>query len=227
MTLAGGDVAGLKKALDFYKDGADIERLLQNGRTLTELNKLADSSTAFQALLGGKYASLMADARALRADPAIARLLAGLTDEEVAGMIGYTSHDYTFLNAALRSGDPAQLLKVAPYIDRAVAGLDALPNYTGLVYRGVESSGIPAAIKAQYKVGGVIEEAAFTSSSYVKGANFSGDWQYTIVSKTGKQIDFLSQIGTEKEVLFRPGTRFKILDITTSGGKTFIRMMEL
>ena len=92
-----------------------------------------------------------------------------------------------------------------------------------MVYRGTS---LPPDVLARYTVGNTITEAGFMSTSYVKGANIGGPVQLTIVSKSGKKIDFLSVYGTEKEVLFAPGTSFKILERTESGGTTFIKMVE-
>jgi ADP-ribosyltransferase exoenzyme len=224
LALAKGDAVGLGKALAFYKDAAEIQRLLKSGRTLAQLNALADTSARFQTLLGAKYTQLMNEARTLLADPALHKTLAGLTQEEVAAMIGYTSSDYQILNSALRAKNKTELLRLAPYIDRASGGLSRLPNYVGVVYRGASP---PASVVSQYVVGNVVEEAAYMSTSYIKGANFPGNVQYTILSKTGKQIDFLSMFKNEKEILFAPGSRFKVLDVTHTGGITHVKMSQL
>jgi ADP-ribosyltransferase exoenzyme len=224
LRLANGDRAGLRKALAFYKDAQEVERLLKSGRTLAELNALVDSSTRFQAFLGKRYAQLMAEASALLADPNLQKTLAGLTQEEIAAIIGYTGMDYSTLNSALRSNDPKRVAKLSHYIDRASGGLAHLPNYVGLVYRGASP---PPHVVALYVVGNVVEEAGFTSTSYVKSAAFQGKVQYTILSKTGKKIDFLSNFKFEVEVLFAPGARFKVLEVTQSAGTTYVKMNEL
>jgi hypothetical protein len=224
LALAKGDAVGLGKALAFYKDAREIERLLKSGRTLAQLNALADTSARFQTLLGSKYAQLMTEARSLLADPALQKVLASLTPEEVAAMIGYTSSDYQLLNSALRAKNKAELLRLAPYIERANAGLSQLPNYVGVVYRGASP---PASVVSQYVVGNVVEEAAYMSTSYIKGANFPGNVQYAIMSKTGKKIDFLSMFKGEKEILFAPGSRFKVLEVTHTGGVTHVKMSQL
>ena len=180
-------------------------------------------------MLGSKYDSCMADAAKLKSDPVTGPLLANTSQEQVAAMIGYTSSDYQILNAALRSKDPVELARLKPYIDNANAGLASLPNYSGPVYRGIDSTRMPPDVVAQYlKPGEVITERAYVSTSYVAGANFPGDLQLTVMSKTGKQIDFLSMYAGEKEVLFAPGTSFKVLSVTDiGGGKKSIKLMEM
>ena len=224
LKLAKGDKAGLKKAIAFYKDAQEVERLLRSGRTLAQLNGLADSSTAFQHLMGKNYAPLMKDAAALLSDPALEASLSALTQEEIAAIIGYTGMDYSLLNSALRSNTAKRVQKLAPYIDRIKGGLSQLPDHVGVVYRGASP---PADVVAKYVVGNVVEEAAFTSTSLAKGSAFQGKIQYTIVSKTGKKINFLSMFGNEGEVLFAPGARFKILEVTPVGRTTHVKMSQL
>jgi len=65
-------------------------------------------------------------------------------------------------------------------------------------------------------VGKIITEKAFTSTSYTKGAEFKRNTRFTIYSETGKKIDFLSNHPYEKEVLFKPGTEFRILSKKTN-----------
>jgi hypothetical protein len=73
----------------------------------------------------------------------------------------------------------------------------------------------------------VVTEPGYYSTSYERGANFGGDLQITLLSKTGKKIDFLSQFGGEKEVLFAPGLRIKILEVKDVGGVKQVMAQEL
>ena len=48
------------------------------------------------------------------------------------------------------------------------------------------------------------------------------------MSKNGRQIDFLSRYEGEKEVLFAPGARFKVLEVLDiGGGRKSIKLLEL
>src|SRR5262249_2021838 len=99
--------------------------------------KPAGGAPSFKDILGSRYERLMKQARKLRAVPEMAAILDGVTDEQIAAMIGYTMEDYKLLNAALRSRDPIKLQALAPYIERARDGLQALPSYQGTVFRGI------------------------------------------------------------------------------------------
>ncbi len=59
-------------------------------------------------------------------------------------------------------------------------------------------------------------EAAFTSASVGRG--FGGNVRFTIRSLHGKRIDRLSRYPSEREVLFRAGTRFRVLKRERRGG---------
>ena len=60
----------------------------------------------------------------------------------------------------------------------------------------------------------VVEEEAFTSTSYDQGAKFGGNVEFEIRSRTGTRIDFLSRFPSEKEVLLVAGTRLKVVSKT-------------
>ena len=54
-------------------------------------------------------------------------------------------------------------------------------------------------------------EAAFTSASTGKG--FSGNVRFTIHGRHGKRIERLSAYPSEREVLFKAGTQFRVLNV--------------
>jgi hypothetical protein len=149
--------------------------------------------------------------------------LAGVPDEQLIAIRGYTSDDYAILNKALREKDVKELARLKPYIESATGGLKQFPSYTGTVLRG-ESGTI-----ANYlgKEGQVVTFDAFTSTDKVRA--FSGDVELAIESRTGKEIDLISQYkGTETEVLFPPGSQFKILNVTEiSPGKFRVRLLDV
>jgi hypothetical protein len=181
-----------------------------------------DELAAFKEALGDKYAGYMNKVRMLRSHIIFADLVAGMTDDQIIAVIGYTGSDYSMLNRALRSKDPGELQRLGPYIQSADRGLAALPNYEGRVYRGAE---LPPHIIAKYEPGQTVTEEAFTSTSYETKSKFDGNVVFEIVSRTGKQVEFLSEFSHEKEVLFRPGTKLlvteKYVDVADDGTKTY------
>jgi NAD:arginine ADP-ribosyltransferase. len=162
--------------------------------------------------------------------------------EAVAALIFYTSQSlgYQQINRLLRG----QMTKFASaekgigwdvtqakrdyqeHIKFMTEALNKLPNYEGVVFRG---SKVEQKQLAKYKVGQIITEQGFTSTSskLAVAQAFSGNVFYTIVSKTGKAIKDFSEFSGEDEVLFRSGTKFKVLAVENKNGKTYIKMMEV
>lgn len=142
----------------------------------------------------------------------------GITPGEAAHIVAYSGHSYKATNGALRQGVMSE--KQWGHVAQLNQALDKLPDYRGTVYR---KTTLTAAQAANYQVGMIIEERGFTSSAKEKGI-WSGSVHFEIASKTGKDIEKLSMHGaSEKEVLFRNGTRFRV---TGKSGNT-IRMEEV
>jgi hypothetical protein len=136
--------------------------------------------------------------------------LSNIPMEDLVAVRGYTSSDYSMLNKALRSGDPAELKRLNAYIKSAESGLSQLPSYQGSVFRGTNLSSEAA---SKYKPGQTVTEDFFFSTAANPRGAFPGNTQYTIRSSNGKRIEFLSEVSYEKEVLFPPGTNFKVLSV--------------
>ena len=122
----------------------------------------------------------------------------------------YTSNDYTDINNMLRGTPPADdndKARLQTEIDLAVQGLKKLRVYKGLTMRGDE--GWPGCDKI-FQKGNIYEAKAFVSSAV--GAGFPGKYQWTMISKTGRMVAGYSEHPQESEILFLPGTKFKVLD---------------
>jgi len=159
--------------------------------------------------------------------------LSRLSNEELMALLIYAGGDFTAINDALRNQDrnrhwgwvPAtvrnhyQLATYQPIIDLAVQGLKKLPNFRGQVIRIIEID------SSQYQVGKIVEQRAFTSTSGVNGQPpYAGNTLLKISSKHGKHIDFMNV--AEDEVLFPPGTKFKVLKRTKDGNGMWIIHLE-
>ncbi len=136
--------------------------------------------------------------------------LQNIPTEDLVAIKGYTSDDYKMLNTALRKDDKAELKRLEPYIEVAKSGLRQLPSYKGTVFRGTTLS--PEQL-ARYKQGETITEKAFTSTSLDPNSAFYGNVKMKIESVNGKEISILSNVPQEKEVLFKPNTQFKVLNV--------------
>ena len=155
----------------------------------------------------------------------------GLKFEHVAVLGAYTlkiyftheGYGFHVINEELRNSRPSHLtLRITKLMNEA---LDCLPNYKGIVYRsfridtsefykeGDTTQGddrIREKIKEQHPLGSIFVNNQFMSCSAEKPV-FGGHVRYIINSKNGKFIDDISGYG-EKEVLFKPGTKFKVIN---------------
>jgi len=251
--MSGGDGSRVERLLaETGKDPARLERLLRATRgdeaTLERLLGEVDGNAArlddviaaeggdiaraeaflaktpaqlLEEIMGpGKFREYSETIDALKAEhPEIA----GIPDEQLIAIRGYTAEDYRILNQALRNKDVEELARLKPYIESATSGLKQLPSYVGPVLRG-ESGTI-----ARYlgKEGEVLVFDGFTSTDKVSA--FQGDVELAIESTTGREADLISEYkGVETEVLFPPGSQFKVLEVTEiSPGKFRVRLLDV
>lgn len=153
--------------------------------------------------------------------------------EELAALTVYSGGSFRNMNRLLRGQelhreDTAKYQQTLPrlkqHIEMATAALNGLPKYEGTVYRGTDLD--PEQI-SRYKVGETITEHGFTSSSYSKDAAYRGNTRFIIASKSGSQIDKFAPYAHEKEVLFKPGTKFKVLKTRKERGRQTFYLEEL
>ncbi|QIS18925.1 ADP-ribosyltransferase domain-containing protein [Nocardia terpenica] len=141
---------------------------------------------------------------------------AGLTRDETAAVSSYTG-DPRDLNKALRAGHTTP--EQRKHTNELSAALKKLPAYKGPVFRGTN---LPADALTQYQPGKTITEKAFTNTSKIeKGVN-SGTVRFHIMSETGRDVSKYSKTPWEQQVVFPPGTRFKV----TGTHKQYIRRTD-
>ncbi|MER2566862.1 MAG: ADP-ribosyltransferase, partial [Myxococcaceae bacterium] len=142
--------------------------------------------------------------------------LAKVNTDDLISLREYTANGYVKMNEGLR-GSKMALKATAPIVKTAASGLKAMPEVKGTVYRGANMT--PERL-AGYKVGETISERGFTSTTLNKAMvlgkgpeqSFNKNTMFVIKSKGGgKDVSMLSQYPDEKEVLFAPGTEFKVL----------------
>jgi hypothetical protein len=135
-----------------------------------------------------------------------------LSSEHEGAIRYYTEEGALNLNQSLREGTAGE--SEQRRASRLNAALDKLPNHQGNVIRYIADA--DGKLRAKYQPGQTIEERGFTSSS--RKANFGGSGIFTpenstkfvIASRTGKDISKWSHDPSEREVLFKSGTRFHI-----------------
>lgn len=125
--------------------------------------------------------------------------------EELVALREYTIGSYEYINEALRSPNPAEVLPYEAQIKCIVSAMNRFPSYLGEVFRGTDMTDWQL---LKYRPGNIITEDAFTSTS--RGNPFSGNTMFSITSLTGKRIETISRVPHEREVLFPPGTKFLV-----------------
>lgn len=97
-------------------------------------------------------------------------------------------------------------------VDAAVAGLAALPGFDGVSYRGTT---LPVVDLPRWRPGAVVADRGFASSSasaaVAEAFRRGGNAFITIAGRSGADIRSLSYFEHEAEVLFAPGTRFRVV----------------
>jgi hypothetical protein len=115
------------------------------------------------------------------------------------------------LDAALRGGEPGPQVSFARCV---AAGLARLPTHRGLaMLRADLSAADLAAISARR----TLTEWGFTNALTEPAAGLQGSVDILIWSMTGRRtrlLEFGDGTGVPARVLFRPGTRFKVLETT-------------
>ncbi len=180
---------------------AELEKALAGGPAPTELQRMEN-----------KYRSAVGNF-----------LHCGLTIGEAAALHSYTAQGYRILNEALRQGG-IRAEEVRDYKAAVEAALRKIRPYDGTVKRGVE---LPSYRLAQHEVGNIVTYPGFTSTSV--GDDFEKKQHYFYIkSKTGRYVGFHSAYGDEWEVLFAPGTKFKVLSREDAGyGRLRFTMEEV
>ena len=147
-----------------------------------------------------------------------------LSKPEAVILREYTGHSAQQINAELRSNKPSlKALSFARILNRA---LNKLPSYRGKVWRDID---LPEKTLAKYSVGEVVTEKGFVSSSRDEFERFDSARPHRLLihSKNGKIIEKISVLPLEYEVLFKSGTKFKVLKRTQEKGYLLIELEEL
>jgi hypothetical protein len=152
-------------------------------------------------------------------------LRAGAAGREDAVLIDFAA--LLDLLATYRSGqdqgEHSQQLHPA-WLACAACGLRRLPSFRGPVYY---PANLPAPGAAAYRSGHTVVEPAFiiTTSSPAVSCNGHGD--FVIWSETGKRIAALAEEARPDEVMFGPGSTFKVLQVDTTRPAPRIFLREL
>ena len=133
-----------------------------------------------------------------------------LSPGEQVAIFTYTSNDYKDMNGMLLGlitpdGEEKEELEIK--CAQTAEALKKLPAYIGVTRRGERSW---PGVDDQYVKDNVFTVKSFWSSGV--GFKFSGKYQISIDGKSGKDVASISNYPNESEVLFSPGTKFKVID---------------
>jgi hypothetical protein len=138
-------------------------------------------------------------------------LLGKLSPGEALAIYTYTSNDFEKINGRLLGYKPpanqAAEAQIKIMTEQATKALAKLDNYVGITKRGDKDFN---GADAQFALNNTFKIKAFWSTGV--GYSFPYKWQTTIHGKTGKDIKPISNFPKEAEVLFPPGTEFKVID---------------
>jgi len=155
-----------------------------------------------------------------------------LSLEERVVIYKYTEDGYQQLNEDLRDKNGQNDGAFGRFLD---ATLEKLPDYEDIVYRAavLTNDELQKYIDAFIK-NAILVEPTFISASKSKliAYQFSGNCLFRIICRTGKNIEQFAKYGiyhpqNEKEVLFKPNCKFKVLEITNQKQFAFISMEEI
>ncbi len=152
----------------------------------------------------------------------------------------FSDLNHNTLNEALWSGtiepnpdrpDKPDVAKVAAFSHELSAELRQLPAYQDIVYRGSGNRIYTESELARYMPGEVVIERCYLSTSLDSSEEFGGNAIWIISSRRGRLVDKLSEVDSEREVLFDRFSRFEVMhreEIEHAGRwRTLIYMEEL
>jgi hypothetical protein len=150
--------------------------------------------------------------------------LRNVPDEDIFSFLVYEGPGAFEINEALRSGNPELLLRHQDVITGLKSFLPKMPKFEGWVSRYI--SKIDAAQLERYKPGAIIEEKAFTSAKNGSVQDLARNFStmlsdqmafMRIKSKSGRDIQIFSagEENAEKEIVFPPGSKFKVISTET------------
>ncbi|MNL54330.1 Photox toxin [compost metagenome] len=101
-----------------------------------------------------------------------------------------------------------------------------MPKHVGRTNRGMSLQGeeLKQALST-YRPGAIVEENGFTSTSTASG--FGGNVRVVVNGKSGVDVAGISHYASEAEILFMPGTRFRVDQVVNEGGSYRIELTEI
>jgi hypothetical protein len=131
---------------------------------------------------------------------------------------------YRDVNDPLREGRANDDTKALAHI--LTTGLQKLPRHAGLVYRGIRVENLASFLRG-YAVGTDVQWPAFSSSSIEGDKALIGNVLFIVRSNNGRVVGPYADIQDEREVVFLPGSRFRVDGVEQTPTKAIIDLSEL
>lgn len=139
--------------------------------------------------------------------------LCGLNQQEQLAFHLYSGNAFKKINSSLREQNAYNLSRLAPLIKTIVSGMNKLQPEQVPLYRGAD---LPTHVLEGYRPGCVVEEKGFlsTSSDLEVAESFGTQTFYYQPSAYASGVDMalFAVRSNEREILFAPGAKFKVLD---------------
>jgi hypothetical protein len=195
-----------------------VESWWQQGATAVERQQ-------FRLSLGWRFdAASRYVTRLLSRRPGLRAAVAG--DEgvstDLAAVQVFAASDHTDLVESLRAGSvrPAD----RTFVSCVVSGLRRLPTLPGVVVRGGPED--PTAARV-YVPGSEVVEMGLLMAVADPAAQVSGGVEVLIWSSTARRLDGLVEGGEEAQVVFLPGTVFRVLDVERTDERCRVLLAEV
>ena len=149
-----------------------------------------------------------------------------MTQVEAFSVIRYTGNFYYNINSYLRTGKRNQET-MESYVRVTNSGLDRIKSYKGYSYRGtkLKAKEFEKYLNAKNS-DSLFVEPAYLSTTSDTSKVFKGNAFFEVKSKSGKSVKDVSQFPDELEILFKAGTRFKVIEAVEVDGKYNIILEE-
>lgn len=137
---------------------------------------------------------------------------------------------FNVINAPLREGRPADA-DVRIVTECLHDAIRKLPRHDRRVYRGIRvrnlSDFVRAYTTADGGIGAVVTWPAFSSGSIDPDRAITGNVLFIIHSNDGRRMGFYAEHFDEQEVVFLPGSRFRVMGLELNQTKAIITLQQV